>query len=56
MKFLATRLAPCGLAFKCSNILFPDLGANLNVLDRDQTVLDLVTADNPLEILHGWVA
>ena len=49
-------LAPYGLAFQRSNVLSPDLGGNLNVLDCDWTVPDQVAADNPLVILRGWVA
>jgi hypothetical protein len=48
-------LAPSGLPFKRGNFLAPNLQSNIDVLDSHGTVLDLVTANHPLEVRHGRV-
>jgi hypothetical protein len=50
------RIAPSGLPFQRSNVLAPNLGYNINVLNRQGAVLDLITSNYPLEVLHGRVA
>ena len=48
--------AACGLAFQCRNVLPPNLGSNIYILDRHRAVLDLVAPEYPLEILDRWVS
>jgi hypothetical protein len=47
--------APGGLCFQRRNILSPDLECILHVLNRHGTVLDLVTADDPLKVVPRWI-
>jgi hypothetical protein len=49
------RLASSGFPFQRSDVLAPNLQSNVDVLDRYRTVLDLVTENHPLEVLHGWL-
>jgi hypothetical protein len=50
------RLAPSGLPFQRETVLTPNLHGNIDVLNHYGAVLDLVTANHPLEIIHGRVA
>jgi hypothetical protein len=49
------HLAPSGLPFQRGDVLAPNLQINIDVLDRHVIVLDLVTENHPLEVLHGQV-
>ena len=49
------RFLPGGLPFQRRDVLAPNLGGNIDVFNRNRTVLDLIATNNPLEVLHRRV-